>query len=104
MIKNARFLTLPLACIHFSLSGVAKPESDEFELHEWGVFTAPRGAEWLQQDMIHEWMGFPEFFHGVLPERKLNYHSRNRPQQRAMRTLPAKPSFRGTSPTRQGKA
>ena len=44
-----------------------------YELHEWGVFTAPRGALWLQQDMIAEWQSFPAFFHGVLPGRQLAY-------------------------------
>lgn len=60
------------------LAGVARGEDAKaapapYELHEWGVFTAPRDAEWLKQDMIEEWISFPEFFHGVLPKRQLNY-------------------------------
>lgn len=45
----------------------------KFSIHEWGVFTAPRGGLWLQHDMLAEWRSFPEFFHGVLPDRKLLY-------------------------------
>lgn len=49
-----------------------EPESS-YALHEWGVFTAPRDADWLMQDMLVEWQSFPEFFNGVLPKRELNY-------------------------------
>ena len=45
----------------------------DYEIHEWGVFTAPRGALWLKQDMLREWQSFPAFFHGVLPGRELAY-------------------------------
>ena len=50
-----------------------KEEHASFSIHEWGVFTAPRNAEWLQQDMLREWQGFPDFFQGVLPKRNLLY-------------------------------
>ena len=43
------------------------------EIHEWGVFTAPRDALWLKQDMVAEWSSFPEFFHGYWPETELLY-------------------------------
>ncbi|MGI9518486.1 MAG: hypothetical protein ACR2NP_15630 [Pirellulaceae bacterium] len=51
----------------------AETEAAPFSVHEWGVFTVPRNADWLKQDMLREWMGFPEFFQGVLPERELLY-------------------------------
>lgn len=60
---------VPLGPI-LSAKPLLKPD---YELHEWGVFTAPRDAEWLKQDMIREWQSFPPFFHGVLPKRKVNY-------------------------------
>ena len=47
-------------------------ESDsEFSVHEWGVFTVPRGAAWAKQDMLLEWQSFPSFFHGTLPGRRV---------------------------------
>lgn len=61
----------------FALSGGAMADrvvpDGKYAIHEWGVFTAPRGALWLQHDMLAEWRSFPEFFHGVLPGRKLLY-------------------------------
>ena len=50
-----------------------KPDPTKFEMHEWGVFTAPRDATWLKQDMVAEWSSFPDFFHGVWPKQKLSY-------------------------------
>lgn len=50
----------------------AKPDRT-WSLHEWGVFTVPRNNDWLKQDMLREWMSFPEFFHGTLPHRDLVY-------------------------------
>ena len=50
-----------------------KVDSTKYELHEWGVFTVPRDADWLKQDMLNEWQSFPTFFHGTLPKRSLAY-------------------------------
>ena len=47
----------------------AKKTEPEFSVHEWGVFTVPRGAEWAKQDMLLEWQSFPKFFHGAMPAR-----------------------------------
>ena len=45
----------------------------KYQMHEWGVFTVPRDADWLKQDMLREWQSFPTFFHGTLPKRSLAY-------------------------------
>ena len=36
-----------------------------YELHEWGVFGAPRNAKWSNLDMRAEWASFPKFFFRV---------------------------------------
>lgn len=43
----------------------------EYELHEWGVFSVPRGDAWAQRDMKMEWATFPEFFFKTWPTVKL---------------------------------
>lgn len=48
-------------------------ETPTYDVHEWGVFTVPRGADWLKQDMLNEWKTFPDFFQGTLPNRDLVY-------------------------------
>ena len=66
---------VPMDCCRSQQKPAAekKPPTD-LEIHEWGVFTAPRNAYWLKQDMLAEWSSFPEFFHGVWPRKKLAYH------------------------------
>lgn len=44
-----------------------------YALHEWGVFTVPRGARWAHRDMLDEWADMPAFFHGRLPARVQAY-------------------------------
>lgn len=64
--------TIALSACLGPLGGAEEKKAD-YEVHEWGVFTVPRDAKWLQQDMLSEWQSFPEFFHGVLPGRQLSY-------------------------------
>ncbi len=71
-----RFLVFIVCCLCCSAAAAQDRTTDElagYSVHEWGVFTAPRNADWLKQDMLREWMGFPDFFQGVLPERELLY-------------------------------
>lgn len=70
------FVTTPFTFLAADPNAMAQqpePESPEFELHEWGVFTAPRNSTWLKQDMLVEWSSFPEFFHGHWPRKQLAY-------------------------------
>ncbi len=60
-------------CAYSQAAGKLKAEND-LEIHEWGVFTAPRNSYWLKQDMLAEWSSFPDFFHGVWPKTKLAYY------------------------------
>lgn len=74
MKQTARLIAAWLVMLSHGLliQGQEQKKAD-YSVHEWGVFTAPRNAEWLKQDMLREWQSFPEFFQGVLPERGLLY-------------------------------
>ena len=74
-LQLAISIAFALTNIQIVLGQVAaeKVDSAKYELHEWGVFTVPRDADWLKQDMLSEWQSFPSFFHGTLPKRSLAY-------------------------------
>lgn len=72
----ARAVALVLICgvvVHIAPGQEPKAKPPKFEVHEWGVFTAPRNATWLKQDMLAEWSTFPKFFHGFWPKQQLAY-------------------------------
>ena len=71
------FFTLAFLISNISIAVAQQPdkrdENPKYQMHEWGVFTVPRDADWLKQDMLREWQSFPTFFHGTLPKRSLAY-------------------------------
>ena len=77
-MKVGVFVWMPLLILTCDEPGNCQDKKAEkpanFEIHEWGVFTAPRNSYWLKQDMVAEWSSFPDFFHGVWPKKKLAYY------------------------------
>ena len=51
-----------------------EPKEPAYELHEWGVISAPRNAQWAQSDMRAEWESFPPFFYKIWPTVRLPYN------------------------------
>ena len=76
---NGKIMKCPVVMLAAALISVSiaqthvQAQEDNYEVHEWGVFSIPRGAEWANQEMLREWQSFPEFFHGTLPDRQLVY-------------------------------
>jgi hypothetical protein len=58
-----RLLALIVALMPCLAAFAADAPSPTYTLHEWGVFTVPRGNQYSQQDLKREWQSFPDFFH-----------------------------------------
>ncbi len=72
-ITLVNFLAIACPSPNSVLGQEPKPLDHDLKVHEWGVFSAPRDALWLKQDMLVEWSSFPDFFHGYWPREKLAY-------------------------------
>jgi hypothetical protein len=68
-----RYSWLTASILIATLAASCAAAEGEYELHEWGVFSVPRGEAWAQRDMKQEWATFPEFFFTIWPTAKLPY-------------------------------
>lgn len=70
MLRNVLFL-LVFAVLAAPVS--LRAEEPGYELHEWGVFLAPRNAAWTNLDMKAEWASMPKEFYASFPRKNLAY-------------------------------